>query len=147
MQFPVPQFTDVEDKIIGSLTFKQFGIIFAAGILVFLFYTATKSIAVLILVALFVGIPALALAFGKINGRPMYNAIGFFLKFLSSPKVLVFHKEVNSLPARTKLKDAGVAKAVVRAEKIAETPQERLRKVNELLKQKEQEERELVKGI
>ena len=27
MQFPVPQFTDVEDKIIGPLTLKQFGII------------------------------------------------------------------------------------------------------------------------
>ena len=35
MQFPVPQFTDVEDRIIGPLTIKQFGIVFGAGVVIF----------------------------------------------------------------------------------------------------------------
>ena len=36
MQFPVPQFTDVEDKIIGPLTVKQFGILFGVGVVALL---------------------------------------------------------------------------------------------------------------
>jgi hypothetical protein len=94
MQFSVPQFTDVEDRIIGPLTIKQFGIVFAAGAFIFLLYSATKSILVLVFLCVVIGIPALALAFAKVNGRPLYNSILVFFKFLSIPKKLVFHKEV-----------------------------------------------------
>ena len=44
MQFPVPQFTDVEDRIIGALSFKQFGIVFVAALIIFAVYTISKSI-------------------------------------------------------------------------------------------------------
>ncbi len=68
MQFPVPQFTDVEDKIIGPLTIKQFGFVFAAGIVVVLVFTSTKSVLAAIVAFLLVGVPALGIAFAKING-------------------------------------------------------------------------------
>lgn len=95
MQFPVPQFTDVEDRIIGPLTIKQFGIVFAAGAIIFLGYSATKSVLVLIFLGILFGVPAIGLAFARINGRPLYNTIGFFFKFLSSEKILIFHKEAS----------------------------------------------------
>ncbi len=44
MQFPVPQFTEVEDKIIGPLTLKQFGIIFGVGVIIFLAMEMMSSI-------------------------------------------------------------------------------------------------------
>jgi hypothetical protein len=43
MQYPVPQFTDVEDRIIGPLTLKQFGIIFGAGVVIFLAIQRPKA--------------------------------------------------------------------------------------------------------
>jgi hypothetical protein len=74
MQFQVPQFIDVEDKIVGPLSFKQFAYILAAG--------ATAFIGVRVF-PLWLGIPLalpligffLALAFLKINGRPFIYAV------------------------------------------------------------------------
>ncbi len=147
MQFPVPQFTDVEDKIIGPLTIKQFGILFGAGILVFLPYSATKSVPVLVAFGILLGLPALVFAFGKLNGRPMYQAFGYFVRFLKSPKILVFHKEVvsASLAVQTKPEKVELAKQVA-VEKL-QTPKARLEEVQRLLKNKAREEEELLGRI
>ncbi|MDR3642095.1 MAG: PrgI family protein [Candidatus Doudnabacteria bacterium] len=136
MQFPVPQFTDVEDKIIGPLTIKQFGILFGGGVLVFLGYSTTKSIIVLVIMCLLIGIPVLGLAFAKINGRPLYNTISYFTKFMLSPKVMVFHKEAVNLGSKSNLKDAQMASTQAKPAPTqpAETADERLKKVEELLR-------------
>ena len=144
MQYPVPQFTDVEDKIIGSLTIKQFGIMFGAGVIIFLSYSATKSVLVLVFFFLLVGIPALGLAFANINGRPLYNTIGLFIRFLSSPKILIFHKEVNSL---SNLKGPRDAQIVSKKTEEAVAPQDtkaNLRKVQELLRETSKREDDML---
>lgn len=69
MQFRVPQFIDMEDKVFGPLTLKQFGYIVGAGGLSFIIWTLVpiKFIAMLFIapvVALF-----LSLAFVKYNNR------------------------------------------------------------------------------
>jgi hypothetical protein len=143
MQFPVPQFTDVEDKIIGPLTVKQFGIIFAAGVLIFLPYSVTKSIVVLVIAIILVGLPALGLAFVKINGRPMYIMFTFVFKFITSPKVLVFHKQ--GVKTNEKKEEAVETKKPVEA--VTSTPQQRLKEVNKLLMDKAREEEDLLKRM
>lgn len=97
MQFPVPQFTDVEDRIIGGLSFKQFGIVFLAALMTFAIYSISKNIPVTIAVGILTGIPALALTFGKLNGRPLYSSAGNFIRFLFGAKVYVFHKQAQTL--------------------------------------------------
>jgi len=150
MQFPVPQFTDVEDKIIGPLTLKQFGIVFGAGIIIFLAFSTTKSLVVTIFFGLVVGIPALTLAFAKMNGRPIYKNLGHVANFILSPKVLVFHKETNSTSTSAKFKDADVKnkeQAANAAPAPPVDPQARLQEVNKLLQKQAQEEQELLKQI
>ena len=79
MQFQVPQFIEVEDKIFGPLTFKQFiyigGGLGATYILwrVFPIYLAAP------IIALVAGLAA-GLAFFQFNGRPFIVALenGFF---------------------------------------------------------------------
>jgi hypothetical protein len=93
MQYPVPQFTDVEDKVIGPLTIKQFGIIFGGGALVFVVYSTTKSLLGLIVAVVLIGIPALGLAFAKFNGRPVYSSFGNLINFFLQPRQMLFHKE------------------------------------------------------
>ncbi len=93
MQFPVPQFTDVEDKIIAGLTFKQFAIVFGAGAFTFVIYTISKNLPITIAVGAVTGVPALALVFGKLNGRPLYASAGNFIQYLFGAKVYVYHKE------------------------------------------------------
>jgi len=92
MQYSVPQFTDVEDKIIAGLSFKQFGILFGVGVLVFVFYSISKSVVAAIILLVFGGVPALAVAFGKINGRPIYRNFFSLLAYVGKPKIYVFHK-------------------------------------------------------
>lgn len=143
MQFPVPQFTDVEDKIIGSLTLKQFGIIFGAGVVIFLAYSATKSILVAIFFFVIFGVPALGLAFAKINGRPLYNTIALFVKFLSSPKVLVFHKEVYTAASTSTISDVETKSQT--PPQSPEDAQAELKKVQDLLRNTASQEQEAAK--
>ena len=151
MQFPVPQFTEVEDKIIGPLTLKQFGIIFGAGVLVFLVYTVSgKNLIAGIIGLLFFGLPALGVAFAKVNGRPLYNSFGYMLEFIFSQKVLIFHKEVSA-DGSSKVKNAEVKSASqtvqATASQTAETTETRIKKVHELLHKKAEEEAVLAKKI
>jgi hypothetical protein len=145
MQFPVPQFTDVEDKIIGPLTLKQFGVVFLAGILIFLIYTASgKSLLVSAFAVMIIGLPALGVAFGKINGRPVYESFGFVLRFLTSPKILIFHKQVLSIGSNAKLKKAELASQAQQSEtEVAAKPKDRLKEIEKVLKKQAEEEKEL----
>jgi hypothetical protein len=145
MQFPVPQFTDVEDKIIGPLTLKQFGVVFLAGILIFLIYTASgKSLLVSAFAIMIIGLPALGVAFGKINGRPVYDSFGFVLRFLTSPKILIFHKQVLSIGSNAKLKKAELASQAQQSEtEVAAKPKDRLKEIEKVLKKQAEEEKEL----
>lgn len=81
MRYQVPQFIEVEDKIFGPLTFKQFIYLAGGAGLCLLFFTLLP-----IYLTVLLGIPivafALALAFYKVNGRPFIvsveHAFGYF---------------------------------------------------------------------
>ncbi len=147
MQFPVPQFTDVEDRIIGSLTIKQFGIVFGAGVIIFLGYSATKSILVAIFLFMLFGLPAIVLAFAKINGRPIYNSIGYFINFFMSPKIMVFHKQAKTEKQANdeKSKNEQVKEVISPMVTPADT-KENLRKVQQLLRDTQGKEEEMLKS-
>jgi hypothetical protein len=70
MKFRVPQFIDMEDKVFGPFTLKQFGYLVGAGGLSFLIWTLVpiKFIAILIIIP--VASLFIALAFVKFNNRP-----------------------------------------------------------------------------
>src|SRR3989338_4637541 len=89
MQYQVPQFIDIEDRIIGPLTLKQFLYLAFAGALLFVFFFLFKFF-IWIIVSLPIVALALALAFLKINDRPfvyfLIAAIFYFMK----PKLYVF---------------------------------------------------------
>jgi hypothetical protein len=73
MQFQVPQFIEVEDRIFGPLTFKQF--VYLAGGLGagYLLYRVLPFIVAAPLIMAIVGFAA-ALAFIKFNGRPFISS-------------------------------------------------------------------------
>ncbi len=84
MQFQVPQFTEIEDKVIGPLTLKQFLYLLVAGVSIFILYKLFNLLVVIIL-----SIPilclAVALGFAKINNQPFINVIKNFFGFLKKP--------------------------------------------------------------
>lgn len=143
MQFPVPQFTDVEDRIIGGLSFKQFGIVFAAAVVTFAAYSVSKSVFATVVIGIFTGVPALALTFGKLNGRPLYQSAGNFVRFLFGAKIYVFQKQAQTIA------DQKVPVKVVerQAPKDNKATTVKLKELNYLLQQEVSEEAVLLKRI
>jgi len=147
MQFPVPQFTEVEDKLIGPLSIKQFFILFVAGILIFAGYSATKSVAALVILFLLFGLPAIGLAFAKINGRPAYRQLPFLMRFITEPKRLIFHKEAQGWGSEVKMKDVELEKMDLPPKVSKGDTQTRILEVQKLLKKQQEEEEQLVRKI
>ena len=84
MQFQVPQFTDVEDKIFGPLTFKQFVYMGGAGGIAFLLWRFLPNFMALPLAVAVLGLGA-ALAFIQINKKPLiFTLEASFLYFIHS---------------------------------------------------------------
>jgi hypothetical protein len=83
MRFQVPQFIEIEDKIIGPLTIKQFIYIAGGAGLSFLIYFVLDSLIFSILPIVLVMAVSAALAFYKVNNRPLIDvvqsAVGYFL--------------------------------------------------------------------
>ena len=140
MQFPVPQFTDVEDKIIAGLTFKQFAIVFGAAVFTFVIYTISKNVPVTIVIGIATGLPALALTFGKLNGRPLYASLGNFFQFLLGPKLYIYHKQGQE----TKVDYKPVLVEQKMQTKDLATTTLKIKQLNYLLQQQHSEESKLI---
>lgn len=92
MQYQVPQFIEMEDKIIGPLTLKQFGFVAVAGVICFIFFkTLTTTFAVIL--SLPVASAAMILAFGKIKGISALKYISSFIKFSLKPQLYLWKKK------------------------------------------------------
>ena len=92
-QFVVPQFIDIEPKIIGPITARQFILIMVGMGLMFLAYkTADLTLFVMeaILIILVVG----TFAFVKINGRPFHFFMLNVIQTFKKPKIRVWAKQV-----------------------------------------------------
>jgi hypothetical protein len=92
MRFDVPQFIEVEDKIIGPLTLKQFLFLLAGGAVLFLLWFYLP-LYLFILIGLPVLVLALALAFYKVNGRPLIKYLLSMIKYHSKPKTYLWKKK------------------------------------------------------
>ena len=94
MQFQVPQFIEVEDKIFGPLTFKQFVYMAGGAGAGYLLWRVLPIYIAAPLIAAVVGLGA-GLAFFKYNGQPFILAIehGFF--YFTRSKLYLWSNEVR----------------------------------------------------
>lgn len=92
MQFRVPQFLDIEDKVFGPFTFKQFGYLLGAIAFGYIFWKLVPSVIIAFPLILIFSGTFLALAFVKINDRPFEDILEAAYKFIIGEKVLVWHK-------------------------------------------------------
>jgi hypothetical protein len=90
LEFQVPQFTEIEDKVVGSLTIKQFLYLAGGGGAIFIMYGLTGSI----ILAIILGAPfaaiAAALAFYKYNEQPFIKVMENFIKFNFTDKIYIW---------------------------------------------------------
>jgi hypothetical protein len=100
MQFQVPQFIEVQDKIIGGiLTFRQFLYLAGAGGLSFLLFKFIPSFYLSGLPIIVVMGFGLALAFYKINSKPFIEVVEAAFKYSTSAKLFIWRKRDNVISA------------------------------------------------
>jgi hypothetical protein len=100
LQFTVPQFIDVEDKIIGPVTTRQFIIMLTGSIFIVLAY---KLFDFTMFLAAGISILAVSgvIAFLKINGMPFHFFLLNFLQTMARPGLRVWYKVVERETADT----------------------------------------------
>lgn len=92
-QFNVPQFVEIEDKIIGPLTLRQFLVIVAGGIVVLFFWALFKYGVIFWFLAVPTALLTLFIALGSLNGRPVLSHVFPLISYISAPKRRLFHRE------------------------------------------------------
>ncbi len=90
-QFTVPQFIDVEDKIFGPITPRQFIILLCTGLLCFIFFRLADTTLFIVLTLVFGGF-ALMLAFAKINGQSFHFFLLNIVENLLRPSLRIWNK-------------------------------------------------------
>lgn len=92
MEYQVPQFIEVEDRLIGPLTLKQFIYVAGAGGICILAFSYLSFI-----FALLVSLPAVALgaalAFYKINSKPFVEVLEAGFNYYISEKLLIWKQK------------------------------------------------------
>lgn len=140
MQFSVPQFVDVEDKIIGPLTLKQFLVLLFGGAIIFLLNRIILNLFFFILVSLpFAGL-SLIIAFGKFNGRTISELILSGIGFVSEPRSFIFRKSAQ----KQKQPEDEIVEAVESPKESQEDRLSRLHKLTYILDQSEKIESQII---
>lgn len=93
-QFIVPQFIEVEDKIFGPITTRQFLILLAAGLVIFMAYKYA-DFALFVTTLALVGGLALVFSFVKINGQTFHYFILNLIQSLRRPSLRIWYKDYS----------------------------------------------------
>lgn len=92
MRYQVPQFIEVEDKIFGPLTFKQFLYLAGAAGLSYIIYKFLPFYAAVFFIVPALGLGA-ALAFYKVNNRPFIKVLEAAFNYVLGNKLYIWKKE------------------------------------------------------
>lgn len=92
MQFNIPQFIDIEDKLFGPLTFKQFVYVVGGFGWGFIMWQLLPTF-LAILFGAPVAMLAILLAFKPVGGRPFSVTLEAGIKYLFGNKLYLWKKE------------------------------------------------------
>ena len=96
MRYQVPQFIEIEDKIFGPLTLKQFLYVAGGAAVGFIIWSIFPTI-----IAVAIGAPAvgffMALAFYQYNSRPFVVTVENSIKFFLGNKLYIWKKKPKKI--------------------------------------------------
>lgn len=94
MQFKVPQFLEIEDKIFGPFTFREFVyLVGGAGICYILFKLLGFTLGAIPILA--VASLSVALTFYRPNGKPFINMVEAAMKYAMQNKLYIWQRRLN----------------------------------------------------
>lgn len=93
MQFRVPQFIDIEDKLFGPLTFKQFAYLAGGAGFIYIIYKLLPFLVAIIFIIPLATLVIL-LAFYKINKKPFIYYLQAGIMYLISSKLYIWKQRL-----------------------------------------------------
>lgn len=95
MQFKVPQFIDIEDKLFGPFTFKQFAYLVGGGGMAFVIYKLLPLWIGIFLIIPVIGLTA-ALVFYKINNQPFIYYLQAGVNYFINGKLYIWKQRLEN---------------------------------------------------
>ncbi len=99
MKYQVPQFIEVEDKIFGPLTFRQFIYLIGGAGLSLIIYLSVSPISFYLAILLIIPVAAfaVALAFYKVNNKPFIFVVESAITYYFGPKLYIWRKKEETV--------------------------------------------------
>jgi len=123
MLFNIPQFVDKEDKIVGPLTAKQLGWLFAGGGILLILYSFLDFSGFILAAIPVIGIVG-ALAFYRPYNQPLISFLFSSVKFVFRPKMYIWDRLPDIIKIQKKIDTKKIStpknKAAVKAKEISE---------------------------
>jgi hypothetical protein len=119
MKYQVPQFIEVEDKIFGPFTFKQFVYMVGGAGICFIFYRLLPFIIAILFIVPTASL-SLMLAFYMPNKRPFIETMESAFNFVFSSKLYIWKKEEKKIDPK-KVDIAQMTKSSVSIPKLSES--------------------------
>lgn len=94
MQFKVPQFIDIEDKLFGPFTFKQFSYLAGGAGIIFIIYKTMPLWIGIFLIIPIAGL-VLALVFYKINNQPFIYYLQAAITYALGNKLYIWKQRIQ----------------------------------------------------
>lgn len=99
MRYQVPQFIEVEDKVIGPFTVKQFVYLVGGAGMSFIIYSFLPIYLAIILIAGVIPL-SLALAFYKINNKPFIDFLESAFMFYTKGNLYIWKKQEKKIETK-----------------------------------------------
>ncbi len=96
MQFKVPQFLDIEDKIFGPFTFREFVYLAGGAGLCFVLYRLLGLVLGAIPILL-VGGFSIALIYYRPNNKPFINMLEAGFKYFTQNRLYIWKRNLNKI--------------------------------------------------
>ena len=96
MQFKVPQFLDIEDKIFGPFTFREFAYLAGGAGMCFFFYKWLGLLGGAIPILIMAGI-VLALTFYRPNNKPLLDTLEAGFKYITQSKLYIWKRNKKKI--------------------------------------------------
>jgi hypothetical protein len=100
MKYQVPQFIEIEDKIFGPFTFKQFIYLIGGAGVCFMCYKLLPLIYAILIMLPAIGISA-SLAFYKPNNRPLIDMVEAAFNYGRTSKLYIWKREDKKIVPKT----------------------------------------------
>jgi len=105
MRFQVPQFIEIEDKVVGPLTLKQFMYLAGGAGMIFVVYRLLPLFVSILVIPVILAL-SLALSFYKVNNKPFIDLLEAGFSFYTGEKLYIWKKQDKKIVPKTETEGA-----------------------------------------